>query len=161
MWDLVPCPGIEPRPPALGAWSPIHCTTREVPQHSCFLNFIFVISIEYKVDFLYTDLVSYNLAKHVSSSSLFCFCFCCVCVRLCFPYDFLQRIMSSAKESSFISSNLDAFCLFAFSHWLHPPVQCRVEVVGDCVLTLFLILKAKYCLTIKCDISCRFRCPLS
>ena len=31
MWDLVPRPGIEPGPPALGAWSPNHCTTREVP----------------------------------------------------------------------------------------------------------------------------------
>ena len=31
MWDLVPWPGIEPGPPALGARSPIHCTTREVP----------------------------------------------------------------------------------------------------------------------------------
>ena len=31
MWDLVPQPGIEPRPPALGAWSLTHWTTREVP----------------------------------------------------------------------------------------------------------------------------------
>ena len=30
MWDLVPWPGIEPWPPALGAQSLIHCTTREV-----------------------------------------------------------------------------------------------------------------------------------
>ena len=32
MWDLVPRPEIEPRPPALGAWSLSHWTTREVPQ---------------------------------------------------------------------------------------------------------------------------------
>ena len=31
MWDLVPWPGIELRPPALGAWSLSHWTTREVP----------------------------------------------------------------------------------------------------------------------------------
>ena len=31
MWDLVPSPGIEPRPPALGPWSLIHWTVREVP----------------------------------------------------------------------------------------------------------------------------------
>ena len=31
MWYLVPQPGIEPRPPALGAWSLTHWTTREVP----------------------------------------------------------------------------------------------------------------------------------
>ena len=30
MWDLVPWPGIEPGPPALGALSPSHWTTREV-----------------------------------------------------------------------------------------------------------------------------------
>ena len=32
MWDLVPWPGIEPEPPALGAWSLSHWTTREVPE---------------------------------------------------------------------------------------------------------------------------------
>ena len=31
MWDLVPRPGIEPVPPALGAQSPNHWTAREVP----------------------------------------------------------------------------------------------------------------------------------
>ena len=32
MWELVPWPGIEPRSPALGAWSLGDCTNREVPQ---------------------------------------------------------------------------------------------------------------------------------
>ena len=31
MWDLVPQPGIKPGPPALGAESLSHWTTREVP----------------------------------------------------------------------------------------------------------------------------------
>ena len=31
MWDLVLWPGVEPQPPALGAWSVSHWTTREVP----------------------------------------------------------------------------------------------------------------------------------
>ena len=31
MWDLVPCPGIELGPPALGVWSLRHWTTRGVP----------------------------------------------------------------------------------------------------------------------------------
>ena len=31
MWDLVPWPGFEPRPPVSGAWSLHHWTTREVP----------------------------------------------------------------------------------------------------------------------------------
>ena len=32
LWDLVPWPGIEPRPPALGVQSFSHWTTREVPE---------------------------------------------------------------------------------------------------------------------------------
>ena len=31
MWDLVPCPGIKPRPPALGAQNLSQWTTRQVP----------------------------------------------------------------------------------------------------------------------------------
>ena len=31
MWDLVPWPGVEPRPPALGVWSLSHWTTRGSP----------------------------------------------------------------------------------------------------------------------------------
>jgi len=31
MWDLVPWPGIKPKPPALGAQSPSYWTSREVP----------------------------------------------------------------------------------------------------------------------------------
>ena len=34
--DLVPWPGIKPGPPALGAWSLNHWTTKEVPQTLCF-----------------------------------------------------------------------------------------------------------------------------
>ena len=37
MWDLVPRPGIEPGPPALGAWSLIHCFHRGSP---CLLVFV-------------------------------------------------------------------------------------------------------------------------
>ena len=36
MWDLVPRPGIEPRPPALGAQSLTHWITREVPINTFF-----------------------------------------------------------------------------------------------------------------------------
>ena len=31
MWDLVPSPGMEPRPPALGARSLSNWTTKEIP----------------------------------------------------------------------------------------------------------------------------------
>ena len=32
IWDPVPWPGMEPRPPALGVWSLNHWTTRAVPR---------------------------------------------------------------------------------------------------------------------------------
>ena len=41
MWDLVPRPGIKPRPPALGVWSLSHWTTREAPQGSGFFFLTF------------------------------------------------------------------------------------------------------------------------
>ena len=37
MWHLASWPGIKPRPPALGAWSLSHSTTREVPHNSLLL----------------------------------------------------------------------------------------------------------------------------
>ena len=39
VWDLVPWPGIEPGPPALGAWSLSHWTTSEVPIYYFFFPF--------------------------------------------------------------------------------------------------------------------------
>ena len=39
MWDLVPWSGIEPGPPALGAWSLSHWTTREVLESSVWKGF--------------------------------------------------------------------------------------------------------------------------
>ena len=36
MWDLVPQPGIKPGPPALGAQSFSHWTTKEIPEHKGF-----------------------------------------------------------------------------------------------------------------------------
>ena len=39
MWDLVPRPGIEPRPPALGVWSLSHWTTsRKLPDSILFVR---------------------------------------------------------------------------------------------------------------------------
>ena len=36
LWDLLPQRRIEPRPPALGAQSLSHWTTRDVPKHTIF-----------------------------------------------------------------------------------------------------------------------------
>ena len=43
MWDLVPSPGMKPRPCALGAWSLSHWTTGKVPNFP-FLNSYYVHS---------------------------------------------------------------------------------------------------------------------
>ena len=41
MWDQVPLPGIEPRPPALGVWSLSHWTPREILNAESFSNYIY------------------------------------------------------------------------------------------------------------------------
>ena len=48
VWDLVPRPGIEPRPPALGAWSLNHWTTREVPVLFKDMNVCDMLEMSYK-----------------------------------------------------------------------------------------------------------------
>ena len=45
MQDLVPWPGTEPGPPALGVWRSTHWTTREVPPLDDFLKFQIYINI--------------------------------------------------------------------------------------------------------------------
>ena len=42
MWILVPRPGMEPRPSALGAWSLSHWITREVPLTIFFFLIVFM-----------------------------------------------------------------------------------------------------------------------
>ena len=42
MWDLDPWPAMEPRPPALGAWSLSHWTTREVPKIEQILEVVYL-----------------------------------------------------------------------------------------------------------------------
>ena len=39
MWDPVPSPGMEPRPPVSGTQSLSHWTTREVPGH-CYKHYV-------------------------------------------------------------------------------------------------------------------------
>ena len=52
MQDLVPRTGIEPRPPALGAWSPNHCATREVPMVFLMVDIFSGILVIPKLDYL-------------------------------------------------------------------------------------------------------------
>ena len=64
MWDLVPWPGIEPRPPALGAWSLIHCATREV---LTFLYFKKFYSLSYSLLLIASDLPGFPITTKIKS----------------------------------------------------------------------------------------------
>ena len=55
LWDLVPWPGIEPGPPALGAQSLSHWTTREVPPN--------ILKLSPKTTFIYTNI--YIWMQHI------------------------------------------------------------------------------------------------
>ena len=51
-WNLVSWPGIEPGPPALGAWSLNHWTTREAPWKSFNMYMLFSNSLSSRVFFI-------------------------------------------------------------------------------------------------------------
>ena len=52
LWDLVPWPGIEPRPPALGAWSLSHWTTGEVSGWIAFYSLFLCPDLSFSFDSL-------------------------------------------------------------------------------------------------------------
>ena len=68
MRDLVPRPGIEPGPPALGVWSLTHWTTREVPAKSFYheqvLNFMKCILYIYWDNYMFFLLSSVNMVNY-------------------------------------------------------------------------------------------------
>ena len=65
IWDLVPCPGIKPSSPALGAWSLSHWTTREVPIY--FDSFSRYVICRYFLPFflLAFDIVDSSSLRHI------------------------------------------------------------------------------------------------
>ena len=70
MWNLVPSSGIEPQPPALGAWSLSHWTTREVPLLESW---------------------AIHCAQNLGCESRVCVCVC-VCVRGILTHDMLTHV---------------------------------------------------------------------
>ena len=68
MWDLVPWPGIEGGPPALGAWRFNHWTTREVPVLLNFCLFSTVSGIQYPKRFGCWAVGPKNIGKNVVST---------------------------------------------------------------------------------------------
>ena len=72
MWDLVPWPGIEPRPPTLGAQSLSHWSPREVPRffivHFFMLCFYVLYRIRHPFSFhRHRNALKRKIALHVSS----------------------------------------------------------------------------------------------
>ena len=65
MWDLVPWPGIKPRPPALEARSLSHWATREVP----ILNYFLISRLKerYTLPLLHSSLLSVALLQQSCS----------------------------------------------------------------------------------------------
>ena len=59
MWDLVPWPGIKPRPPALGAGNLSHQTTKEVPD-PLFLSLTFEHGISWQSLCCFGDCLAFS-----------------------------------------------------------------------------------------------------
>ena len=75
MWDLFPWPGIEPRPPALRAWSLSHWITREIQCSSLILWFgatdgFLMVNHLVKVDFISFQIYFLFLKMHKEMCSL-------------------------------------------------------------------------------------------
>ena len=75
MWDSVPWPGIKPRPPALGAQSPSHWTTREVPILCLIFYRTALVSSTTAVPFYLPTRVP--VSSHPCHFFCFCCCYCC------------------------------------------------------------------------------------
>ena len=122
MWDLVPWPGIEPGPPALGAWNLSHWTTREVPIIS--LNKLFA---------------PFSIS---SSSGAFIMC---ILVCLLVPQHPLSYLTASFKNFSFLllwlhSTALSLSLLILSSHW------------SSLLLNPSWIFHFSYCILQLCDL---------
>ena len=93
MWDLVPWPGIDPGPPALGARSLNHWTTREVPNYYLFSFCPHCTACGILVPWPGIESVSpvvevWSL-NHCAAREVPGFCYSCCCIRL-LPWEDLK-----------------------------------------------------------------------
>ena len=142
MWDLVPWPGIEPGTPALGAWSLIHCTTREVP---CFSVFNWsIVDLVCCVSFRCT-------AKWFSYTYIYIYFF-----QILFPYRLLQNIeYSSLCYTPYWLSVLYIYshmCIYFFQILFPYRLLQNIEystlcyTVGPCWLSILdTVFKTSFC----------------
>ena len=72
MWDLVPWPGIEPGPPAVGAWSLNHWTTREVPSYTFYQHYNTSLqSYYFHPSLMVTEFTDMTISLNLNVISLF------------------------------------------------------------------------------------------
>ena len=111
LWDLVPWPGIKPRPPALGAWHLSHWTTREVPLSANFFLMFYLhcfIFIMLSVQFSHS-VVSNSLRPHELQHS---------------------RLPSPSPTPRDYSNSCPS------SQWCHPAISSSVVPFSSCLQSL-------------------------
>ena len=102
MWDLVPQPGIEPGPPALGAWSRNHWATRKVPKCVYDLSFSLLWLIQH-----YNCLLLQNMNEIVHKTQCVLPFLSCLLVYMGFSYiESLWQIVFPQKITYFIRNLL-------------------------------------------------------
>ena len=79
MWNLVPWPGIESGPPALGAWSLSHWNTKGVPQKSFLVGHFFLSQRMYK----YLAIFLFWMARSILIRN-------CIVVKKFHPYELIK-----------------------------------------------------------------------
>ena len=139
IWDLVPWLGIEPRPPALGAWSLSHWTIREVPV-SAFQYAIWVCH-----SFSSTEQVSFNFMAAVTICSGFGAQENKVCHRFhCFPTCLPWRDGTGCHDLRFLNVEFKpAFSLSSFTfikRLFSSSLLSAIRVVASAYLRLLIFL---------------------
>ena len=90
IWDPVPWPGIEPGPPALGAWSLNHWATREIPSFHIFYDPSGgSLTVDLKWWMKFYSFYSVGTQQHLIKCSLFFSLFC---------LDYRDRICTSGSK---------------------------------------------------------------
>ena len=111
MWDLVPWPEIEPRPPALGAQSLNRWTTREVPPYYFILFYLFVYLFIYLFWLRWVFVAARGLSLVAASRG----CSALRCAGFSLRWLLLLRSTGSRRTGSVI-----------VAHWLSCSVACGI-----------------------------------
>ena len=131
MWDLVPWPGIKPRPPALGAQSVNHWTIREVPSSvanvvqllSCIQLFVTPWTAAWQASLSFT--ISRSLLKLMS-------------IEVMMPSNHLVRPLSSPSPALNLSKHQDLFQWVSSLHQVAKSLEFQHQFFQWIFRTYFL-----------------------